>query len=304
MGITVLTDIFLPDSVMRAGVTGRNVRNNLRTMTYNGYAAVNINWTKTLRQYEIGVAPMHLDIWQTIEGLHEATEGGAYGFLMFDPKDSSVLSTEGELYPYEGGALIGTSGVGYGTPVYKMFKKYTSVGGTRVKRRQITRPVAAGTVFKRGGSTVTPTVNYDTGTVTFAADASQTIASHTVGTKHVLTFANASGILAVLAAGQRVYLTNVSGTAASTLNNKSHLIDSVDLINFKMTLTTNTAGLNATGGTAYKYPQASEALTWSGSFYVPVHFLDDSIEWEILRPGTSTQRIISGVNIVLQEIRE
>lgn len=53
-----------------------------------------------------------------------------------------------------------------------------------------------------------------------------------------------------------------------------------------------------------KYPQATETLTWAGTFYVPVHFLEDSIEWEMLKPGPLTERIISGVQITLQEIRE
>lgn len=303
MAIEVLTDVILPESVVRAGIQGKNVRNNLRTMTYNGYAAVNVNWTKTLRQYEIGIAPMYLDVWQTIEGLHEATEGGAYGFLMLDPKDQAALNSEGELYPFTT-TPIGTPGEGYGVPTYKMFKKYTSVGGSRVKRRQITRPKATSIIFKRAGNTVTPTVNYDTGTVTFAADVTQNILTHTVGIKHVLTFSTDNGIIAQISAGQRLYITGISGTAASTLNNLSHLVDAVDVIAKTITLTVTTTGLNATGGTVNKYPQATETLTWAGTFYVPVHFLEDSIEWEMLKPGPLTERIISGVQITLQEIRE
>lgn len=303
MAIEVLTDVILPESVVRAWVQGKNVRNNLRTMTYNGYAAVNVNWTKTLRQYEIGIAPMYLDVWQTIEGLHEATEGGAYGFLMLDPKDQTAINSEGELYPFTT-TLVGTSGQGYGVPVYKLFKKYTGVGGSRIKRRQITRPKATTLTIKRAGNTVTPAVNYDTGTVTFDADATQSILSHTVGVKHVLTFSTDNGIIAQISAGQRLYVTGVSGTAATTLNNLSHLVDSVDVGNKTITLTVTTTGLNATGGTAKKYPQASETLTWAGTFYIPVHFLEDSIEWELLKPGSLGDRIISGVQIILQEIRE
>lgn len=303
MAIEVLTDVILPESVVRAGVQGKNVRNNLRTMTLNGYASVNVNWTKTLRQFEIGIAPMNLDVWQEIEGLHEATEGGAYGFLMLDPKDQAAITGEGELYPYSTG-LIGESGKGYGVPTYKLFKKYTGVGGSRIKRRQITRPKDGTLSIKRGSASVTPTVNYDNGTVTFNADKTQSVLSHTVGTTHILAFSSADEIVAQITVGMRVYLTGVAGTAASILNNMSHEVTSVDAVNKTITLALSTSGKTATGGTAAKYPQASETLTWSGTFYVPVHFLDDTLEWELLKPGPLTGRLISGVQIIVQEIRE
>lgn len=304
MSIIVLSDVVLPEDVIRAGVSGRNSRNNLRTMTANGFGAINVNWTKTLRQYEIGIAPMHLDVWASIEGLHEVTSGGALGFLMLDPKDSNVTLSQGQLYSYLNDTLVGTSGFGYGLPTYKLFKNYTTIGGVATKRRQITRPKIGSLVIKRSGATVTPAVDYNTGTVTFTADVTQGISTHTVGASHKLTFPNSTGVLAQLVVGQRVYLNGITGTAASLLNAKSHIISAVDLVAHTMTLSVNTTGLTATSGTAYKYPQESESLVWSGVFYVPVHFLDDSIEWEILRPGTDAQRLIAGVSVVLQEIRE
>ena len=45
-------------------------------------------------------------------------------------------------------------------------------------------------------------------------------------------------------------------------------------------------------------------LAWSGSFYVPVHFQDDSIDWDLVRSGNVADRLIDGPSVVLKEIRE
>jgi uncharacterized protein (TIGR02217 family) len=45
-------------------------------------------------------------------------------------------------------------------------------------------------------------------------------------------------------------------------------------------------------------------LSWSGRFYVPVHFMEDNIDWEVVRPGSDATMLVSGPSIMLQEIRE
>jgi hypothetical protein len=52
------------------------------------------------------------------------------------------------------------------------------------------------------------------------------------------------------------------------------------------------------------YPQADETLTWSGEFFVPVHFANDDIDWEVIVSGTYDSRIVAGPSVVLQEVRE
>lgn len=308
MPITVLSDVILPNSVILAGVRGKNMRNNNRSMTFNGYGAINVNWTKTLRQYSLGLVPMDVAAWQTLEGLHEVTEGGAYGFLLSDPKDQLVDATAGQMQAY-GATFMGSVGFGYGMPAHRLFKRYSSAGTSRFKDRQITRPKTNSVALKRGGSPVTlgsgagqAAINFDTGTVTFVADASQSILTHTVGSSHVLNFSNGTGIVAALAVGQRVYLSGITGTAAATLNGASHEITSKGATS--LTIATNTVGLTATGGTAAKYPQADEALTWAGQFYVPVHFMDDNLEWDLVRAGNFDSRFVAGPSVVLQEVRE
>lgn len=305
MSITVLTDVILPHSVLAAGIKGRSVRNNTRVESLSGHQTINVNWSKTLRQYEVGIAPMAIAQWQALEGLYEVTEGGAYGFLMLDPKDSFVAVAEG--YLQASGATIG---YGYGVPSYQLFKRYAVLGSARAKDRSITRPKATPTV-KRGGVTVTHgaaagniALDYDTGTVAFVADTSQAHTSITVGASTVLNYADGAGIVAALAVGERVYVAGVTGTAAAALNGLSHVVTAKGATS--LTVSTSTAGLAVTGaGTAYKYPQASDTLTWTGRFYVPVHFQNDDIDWTMVVPGPSeSSRFLTGPSVLLQEIRE
>ena len=123
--ITVYADVILPNSIIAAGARGKSVRNNNRTLASNGTQQVNVNWARTLRQYELGVVPLSVASWQTIEGLFEVTEGGAFGFLLQDPKDTKALIAEG----------VATS---LTSTTFQLYKTYTSAGSTRTKTRKIT----------------------------------------------------------------------------------------------------------------------------------------------------------------------
>lgn len=207
MPITVFADVRLPANVIEAGVRGKQLRLNARVPTDNGFSSVNIVWTQTLRQFELGLAPMRVDQWQSIETLHEITEGGAYGLLMEDPKDNSTV--DGVM------TLVSTN-------VYQLHKRYVEPVSTRFKTRKITRP-RAGLVVKVSGAVLAP-ANY---------------------TLDVTT-------------GR---LTIPSAPSAST-------------------------------------------LSWTGKFDLPVHFMDDSIDWALVTAGPHEQRFLAGPSVMLQEIRE
>ncbi len=309
MPITVLSDVLMPESVVSAGVRGKNMRNNTRSMSQSGFAHITQNWSRTLRQYELGFVPMSIAQWAAIEGLHEVTEGGAYGFLMRDPKDSAVGSSEGLLQGFTT-AAVGSAGSGYGVPVHKLYKRYTSTGGTRAKDRPITRPAGTPALYRNslpvvvGSGAGQVAIDAGTGTVTFVADVSQAVTSITAGASTVITFANTTGILAALGVGGRVYLSGVTGAAAAALNGLSHAITAKDTGAFTLTISTATTGLAGAGGTAAKYPQPSDALTWSGAFYVPVHFASDDLDWDIVRSGPADTRIVAGPQVLLMEVRE
>jgi uncharacterized protein (TIGR02217 family) len=312
MAITVLSDVILSNAVIEAGVRGKNMRMNQRVQNQAGFVTANIIWQATMRQYELGIASMSVASWQQLEGIHEITEGGAKGFLIEDPKDCVISSTSvGLLYPIVAGAVGGTIGVGYGVPTMQMYKRYSVTGSSTTKDRKITRPQQTPSVpsLFRGGGAVTlgasagnAAIDYTTGVVTFVADTSEAMSSITVGASTILNFSSGAGIVAAMSVGQRVYITGVTGTAASTLNSLSHAITAKGASS--LTISTTTTGLTASSGTAFKYPQASEALAWTGRFYVPVHFADDYIDWDIERPGTFDNRLVSGPSVLLNEIKE
>jgi uncharacterized protein (TIGR02217 family) len=308
MPITIYNDVILPETVQDGHLRGKNQRMNQRVANQAGYMTVNAVWVESLRRFEVGVVPMALDVWKTIEGLYEVTCGGVYGFLMSDPKDHTVDAGEGLLRPYSGAlGYIGTIGEGYGTPTYRLIKRYSVAGSTRTRDRRIVRPNLA--AVTRGGAAVTAgasagniAIDSDTGLITFVPDTTQLVNSITTGASTVVNFANGLGIVAALGVGDRVYLAGITGSAAAALNGKSHAITAKGATS--LTVSTNTSGLSGAAGTAYKYPQESEALVWTGTFYVPVHFESDDIDWEILASGSAGERVVAGPQVVLVEIRE
>ena len=302
MTITVYNDLILPETVIQAGIRGKNMRSNTRVMSGSGYAAVNINWARTLRQYELGIKPMEVAQWLEIEALHEATDGGAYGFKMQDPKDRSVTHSVGFLQGYEGGEEVGDVGEGYGTKDYVIKKRYATISGVRTYDRRITRPKSPIEVKLAGSVTSSFTLSTITGIVTYTAIASQSPSTITPGASTILTFPNTT-FTSLFNSTERIYLEGISGTMASTLNNKSFPILSITAN--QIALSINTTGLTVTNtGSARRYPQANQTLTWSGEFYVPVHFANDDIDWEVLVGGTYDNRIVAGPSVVLQEVRE
>jgi uncharacterized protein (TIGR02217 family) len=209
MSLIVLSDVVLTEDLMAAaGARGKQVRRNSRVVTQDGTQRANIVWDATLREYEIGFIPMQRGSWAEIETLHEVTEGGAYGFLMEDPKDSTV-----ELGRFA--SLTSTT--------FQLYKRYLHAGSSRTKDRKITRPRSVDGTLTISGVAKTLGVDY--------------------------TVDDETGIFTIPSA-----------------------------------------------------PSAAN-LAWTGPFYVPVHFRDDSIDWELVRPGEDA-RLLAGPTLVLQEVRE
>jgi uncharacterized protein (TIGR02217 family) len=208
MAVTVYSDIILSHRKFAAGVRGRQIRRNSRVAVDSGQQAINIVWTQTLREFEIGFIPMERTLWQDLETIHEVTEGGAYGFLLQDPKDTKVETGEGFVL-----ALTSTT--------FQAYKRYLHAASGRYKLRKLTRLDEDSVAVLVSGSPVAFTVDPDTGIITIASA-----------------------------------------------------------------------------------PSAA-AVTWTGTFYVPVHFMDDTIDWEIVGSGaTAEARFVQGPNVVLREIRE
>lgn len=45
-------------------------------------------------------------------------------------------------------------------------------------------------------------------------------------------------------------------------------------------------------------------LSWVGQFYVPVHFMDDFLDWDLVAPGSPDQRFVATTQTILLEVRE
>lgn len=304
--VMVLSNVVLPNGVLSAGVSGKQVRKNERVSLASGAMKTNVVWQSTLRRYDLSTVPLSVANWQTIEGLHETTHGGAYGFLMLDPKDCSTAATAGVLVPVMAGELLGEPGFGYGVPTYQLHKRIATAGSTRTYDRRITRPKSPISMLRAlspvtiGGGAGNAAIDYDTGRITFAADATSAVSSVTAGASTSVTLASA---LSGLAIGGRLWLEGLTGADSAILNGLSHPI--TNIAGAIYTLGTNTTGKTITAtGTGKKYPQPTEALNWSGMFYVPVQFESDEIDWDLVVAGHADSRMLAGSSVALVEVRE
>lgn len=149
---SVLANVVLGHGVIASGVSGKNIRRNDRVTTDNGVESINIVWTQTLRQFELGTVPLLKSQWLEIEALHEVTDAGAYGFLMEDPKDSTTTT-----------GVMATVSAG----VYQLYNRRTHAGSGRYRDRKITRPVLTGFVpYTNGAPIASYTLNVETGQIT------------------------------------------------------------------------------------------------------------------------------------------
>lgn len=209
MSLTVLPDVVISNQVLDAGIRGKSLRRNQRSEVASGYETINIAWSRSLREFELGVVPLRRSAWLHIESLFEVTEGGAYGFLLQDPKDSTVATGEGVV----AGPITGFPNT------FQLFKRYTEPVSGRIKDRKITRP--------------------------------------------------------------RIVQAYIGGTPAAS--------------SFDAT----TGRIQVTGATD------PSTVTWTGSFYVPVHFVNDEIDWQLDVAGPDPDaRFFSGPSVVVREILE
>jgi uncharacterized protein (TIGR02217 family) len=270
-----------------------------------GYESRNGNWSQTRHRYEIGLVPRVESEFNLIRNHFMAVRGRLDGFRYKDWADFEVTTANGYMVALHGTEQVGTGGVGYGTPTAQLSKLYQA--GANYYLRDIRKPVVGTLILYRGGSPVTAgvgagqyAIDTTTGVVTIVADQSRGISSHTVGATHVFTLASAFS--PNLAIGGRIYVTGVTGTAATLLNGKSHAVTNVS--SAVITTSTVTTGLTASGGTAYFYPQPTETYTFSCEFDVPVRFDVDQFDAVILdRQGAQGELIIELPSVPIIEIR-
>lgn len=271
----------------------------------SGLESRNGNWDQALHSYEIGLVARPRSQFEIMKAAFLAVRGRLDGFRWKDVGDYQVTTAEGKVQSVNGILSLGTAGFGYGVPTGQLAKLYTA--GANTYLRFIRKPVASTLILLRNGSPVTSGVsagNYaidlTTGIFTMVEDQSKAISSHTVGANHVFTLASAFSPNLII--GGQIYVSGITGTAASVLNGKSHTITNVSAA--VITTSTNTAGLTASGGTAFYYPQPTETLAFSVEFDVPVRFGVDKFDAAILdREGPDGELLLSLPSIPLIEDR-
>lgn len=238
----------------------------------SGAEQTNANWEQSLGEWSGDNVPFNETTKAILLDWAHALKGRAIAFRYRDTAD----------FTDAGRGILG-AGVGTGLPSYQMVKRYTV--GALATDRKIQKP--AGTIgITRNGVAATygtgagqVSLDSTTGIVTFKADASANISSVTPGASTVVTLVSAIG----LSAGQKLYLSGLTGTLGTTLNGQAWPITGVSGAAY--TLSVNTSALTGSGGTGAKYPQATDTLAWTGQFDVPVRFASDSLKLTEIAPG-------------------
>lgn len=254
------------------GSTGGPGFNTDVVFVSSGFENTNQNWAQSKCEFEASHGLKTQAQLDDLVTFFRICAGRATFFRYKDWSDFSVTTSQGR---------ISTAAVGDGTPgPMQLVKRYT--WGSYTTDRLIKKPTAspAPSVY-RAGVLKTLTTHYTMdllGNVTWGSDASSSASSITPGaTTQVVLGANPGTLIA----GQKIYLTGFAGTDAALVNNLAHTINSVSGSGpYTFTLATVTTGKTITlgSGAGAKYPQATEALTWSGEFDVPCRFDTDKMK--------------------------
>lgn len=281
-----------PDDIAY-GAQGGPVYSTDLVTTAGGYEKRNQNWASARLKWDVGYTRTQAQL-DTLKAFFHAMKGRANAFRFKDASDYSATVADGR---------VGAAAVGDGTPgPFQLVKRYTS--GSTTTDRDIVKPVSGTVTVYKGGVAQTATTHYTldttTGLVTWVALDSEAITGHTVGAAHQFTTA---ADIPGLAIGEQVYLTGVTGTADTTLNSVAHtLSNKTGSGPYTWTLSTATTGLTAAGGTAYEYPQATDALTWAGEFDVPARFDTDELRYQMLDSGPG-RRMYQLASVPVVEVR-
>lgn len=270
----------------------------------SGYKSRNIEWAQGLHSFDFSHNVMTQFQHDSLLDFFHAIQGMGNQFRVHDPGDYSTTVSNGALVPVSLATSVGSGGAGYGLNTYVAAKKYNA--GALTTFRYLQKLVSGTTAVYRAGSPVTvgvaagnAAIDSTTGYVTFVADQSKSISSHTVGATHVFTLA--TPFSPNLLVGGRIYVSGVTGTAATILNGLSHDVTIVS--SNVITVSTVTTGLTATGGTAFFYPQPTDSLTLVTEFDVPCMFSSDEAAFDLFEKNAEGYLYRwSGINLEEERI--
>lgn len=260
----------------------------------SGYEQRNINWSQARAKYDIAQAFRTLAASgdtsyaaSQLISFFNIANGMANGFRFKDWNDFQVTVANGTL---------GTSGLGVGVPTYQLYKNY--VQGAAAFHRIIQKLVSSNPTpaIYRNGVLQTVTTNYTidttTGIVTWVPDSQRAISNITNANPAVVT----TSLTHPFVSGDLIYITGVTGM--TPINGYAYPITVLDAHNFEIGANTLSYPAYTGSGTAYKYPQNSDELTWSGEFDVPVRF-----DTDVLMGGQIESGLYEVDNLSVIEIR-
>jgi len=273
--------------------------------TASGHESRDQQWLRERVRFMFSHTGLYQAEHQQLEAFFIARAGRAGAFRVKHPGDYLLTSSNNQLVPLDpDGNEIGTAGLGYGVATYAMRRAKTYSSLTTYKT--ITKPVV-GTTAVRAGTPVTlgsadgnVALDTTTGVFTFVKDQTRNVSAHTVGADHIFTFASAFS--PNFAVGGRIWITGVTGTAATILNDMSHEITGVT--GADITIATATTALTASGGSGQFFPQPTQTLTAYGEFDYPCRFTSDEATFDIVDKNVQNGYIWQWRGIDLIEVRD
>lgn len=242
------------------------------TVVNNGREQRNAVWSQPRRVFALDDRPVVWAEAKYILAFHSAMQGMLIAFRLKDALD----------YQDDGKGIVNPLGIGNGTATGQLHKLY--VAGPMSFARKIAKPVDGTVKVYIDGVLSTATVDSTTGIATFPA-------SHATATAATIP---SSGFVDLTIAGHAFAMGDsvsiaFSGGTWATING-SYALTVIDSNTVR--ISANAASLGAfSSATTTSYPQARNALTWTGEFDVPVRFDADKIEFQ----NTSADRIDWGV---------
>ncbi len=219
----------------------------------SGHEHRNANWDNARRRWELGERNINLAKKDYLQAFFAVRRGMAVGFRF---KDWLDWQAKGETLSPDG------------TPTVQLVKTYASAGESNA--RDIIKPVSGTVSLTHNGSDYTPAaIDTTTGIVTLAAEWSAAIENITQADPAVVTITGHGR-----SSGEVLYIDGVSGM--TEINGQAYSITVIDADTFSLDGVDSTGfGAYTSDGTAYRYVQPSDTLTWSGEFDVPARFDTD-----------------------------
>jgi len=232
-----------------------------------GWERRNVYWSAARGRWQLGDRTVNRAETEYLSGFFRQRRGRAVGFRFKDWADWKTVDE----------ALAAPDG----TPAGQLIKTYGMGADEYV--RKITKPVAGSVSFMRNGASYAGvTVDSKTGAVVFVSLESHGIGytGVTLGNPTVIETDHASAI--TYSPGDLVYVDGIAGTVE--LNGAAWAVTAIDTNANTISLDVDSTSFTpwTGGGSIDKYPQPTDAITWSGEFDVPVRFDTDRLQLEFI----------------------